>query len=188
MKNKDTVHNNRLKHKKPRLRGYSSGLQWTPEQIKRWREWLGYVSEQTVKRTLLATTQLAMVEEESDAHATLKRHYMKRFPFSHCRHNNDTAYADTKFIPKEAGKDINGEDKGLLIFLRDIKYYFFDPMENKDDCCDIATKFFIEVCVPEEMVTDPSGELTGKKWRKSLLQFGCRPRITETEKPEQDRA
>ena len=33
-KNKDTVDNNRLKHKKPRLIGDSSGLQWIKEQIK----------------------------------------------------------------------------------------------------------------------------------------------------------
>ena len=32
--------------KKPRLRGDSSGLQWTPEQIKRCRGRLGYVNEQ----------------------------------------------------------------------------------------------------------------------------------------------
>ena len=38
------------------------------------------------------------------------------------------------------------------------------------------------------MITDPAGELTRKEWRKTLLQFGCRPRSTETEKPEQDRA
>ena len=129
-----------------------------------------------------------MVEEESDTHATLKRHYMKRFPFSHCRYISDTAYADTKFIPKEAGKALNGEDKGLVIVLRDSKYYYFDPMKHKDDCYDSATKFFVEVCVPEELVTDPAGELTGKEWKRTLLKFGCKPRSTETEKPEQDRA
>ena len=90
-----------------------------------------------------------MVEKESDAHATLKRHYMKRFSFSHCRYINDTAYADTKFIPKEAGKALNGEDKGLVIILRDSKYYYFDPMKIKDDCYDSAAKNFVEVCVPE---------------------------------------
>ena len=58
---------------------------------------------------------------------------MKCFHFSHCRYNNDTAYADTKFIPKEAGKALNGEDKGLVIFLRDSEYYYFEPMKNKYD-------------------------------------------------------
>ena len=33
-KDKNIIENNRLKHKKLRLRGDSSGLQWTPEQIK----------------------------------------------------------------------------------------------------------------------------------------------------------
>ena len=94
----------------------------------------------------------------------------------------------TKSIPKESGRVLNGENKCLAIVPRDSKYYYFEPIHNKDDCYDSTVKFFVEVCVPEEMVTDPAGELTGKKWCKTLLQFGCILRSTKTEKPEQDRA
>ena len=81
-----------------------------------------------------------MVEEESDAHATLKIHYMKIFPFSYCRYKNYAAYADTKCIPKEAGKALNGEDKGLVIVLRDSKYYYFDPMKKKNNVKTVQQK------------------------------------------------
>ena len=49
-----------------------------------------------------------MVEKESHTHATLKRYYITRFTFSHCRYIKNKSYADTKFILKKAGRATNG--------------------------------------------------------------------------------
>ena len=49
-------------------------------------------------------------------------------------------------------------------------------------------KFFIEECIPQEVVTDPAGELKGDQWKRICTKFLTKARLIESKSQWQDRA
>ena len=159
-------------HRKP-------GSHWDASDITLWQTSLGYSTEEVVKRTLKATTQMVDLEENRASYTVMRDNFQKRFPGYGCKRVQDTAFVDLFQPTKETGKTIRGYKYYMLIALNGNKTVHGYGLKSKVEAPAMLATYFKDVCVPTTAVTDGAGELYLAEWKEVLRIFVCKDGTTE---------
>ena len=114
------------------------------------------------------------LEENHSSYTTMKDHFKKRFPGLGCRHVQDVAFYDLFQTTGDVGASKRGYKYYLLISLNRAETVHGFGLKTKDAAPAALKQFFVDVCVPELVVTYGGGELTGRPWRETLRTFHTR--------------
>jgi hypothetical protein len=148
-----------------RRRHLQTGI-FPEEEIDRWGKALHMSDSHIVKRTLRATTQLAM--SEVDYNAPLKHHMKHWFPQFKHKHFSDIVNTDT-LVCKRDTPSVRGY-RYVQVFIakrsRLIKVYL---MKTRRESIDALSKFFTDVGFPDLLVYDQAGEENSSLWNEECI-------------------
>lgn len=139
-----------------------------------------HIGLETAKRTLAATTQLAI---KNVIRPISRRYRTKQAQF---RYNllNCTIYSDTMF---SSTKSISGNNCGQL-FANNKGFCKFIPMEKESEAGDSLAEFIQDVGIPKGMHTDGAKAETLGRWKQITTDYNIRCTRTEPHSPWQNRA
>ena len=149
-------------HRRAKTTSRSPSSLWSTEDIGFWQTRLGYLTPQVAQKTLHVTTQLMESEENLASYTIMKDHFKKRFPGLGCYRVKDMAYCDLVQPSVKSGLSKRGFKYSLLIALKKSKTVHSYLLKSKDDASEALSRYFREVCLPNKIVTDGAGELTGE--------------------------
>ena len=130
---------------------------WDESDIALWQTRLGYVPAEVARHTLDATTQMVELEENHSSYTTMKNHFKKRFPGLGCRRVQDVAFCDLFQPTGDVGASKRGYKYYLPVALNRAKTVHGFGLKSKDAAPAALKQFFVDVCVPELVVTDGWG-------------------------------
>ena len=139
---------------------------FTRKSLTRWGKLLYCSDLAIVKRTLKATTQLAMVEP-TISQAPLKQHAKRRFfSLQHCR-IRDEVFTNTIII-KRGKLSIHGFKYAQLYVCSKSRMTKVYSMKSKDQALNSLLQFFTDVGIPDKIVYDGAREFSSQAWRQEL--------------------
>ena len=125
-----------------------------------WRKRLAFAPDDVLKKTFLATTQMAM-NVEAENRVCGRRHYKSRFNFLKEKRINDVFHSDT-FFPTI--KSNNGDTCSQLFIGRNTDYMKVYPMRKESHSFRALQDFSRSVGVPKCIKTDNATTETGLRW------------------------
>ena len=147
-----------------------------------WRKRLAMVPEDIVRKTLDATTQLAL-SIETENRMGGRRHYKSRFPFLKEKRLNDQFHSDTFFPSANTNK---GETCSQLFVGRDSNYMYVHPMKKESHSAEALQDFGRTVGIPHSIKTDNAKTEIGEKWKAWCRTYCVDSYYTEPHSPWQN--
>ena len=128
---------------------------WHEHQLAEWRERLGNVSEEVVKKTFLATTQLVpSVKHENEDNP--KDYHASRFPMLKSRRLRETWYFDTVEVDLSVGNK-SKKEYGLLGYGEDSKVTVYYPLGSQQTGANVLEylwEFTRDIGMPDKICSD----------------------------------
>ena len=147
-----------------------------------WRKCLALAPEDVIRKTFMATTQLAM-NVEAENRTIPRRHYKSRFAFLKEKRVNDTFHSDT-FFP--TAKAIDGETCSQLFLGRKSDYMYVKPMKTESHSFRALQDFGRKVGLPKVIKTDNAATEVGTKWTNWCRDHCVDTKYTEPYSPWQN--
>ena len=116
----------------------------------------------------------------------MKDQFKKKFPGLGQRRTQYIAFCDLFQSAKHTGDTKRGYNYYLLIGVGQAKTVHGYGLKTKDEASDALADLFIDVCVPEKVVTDGGGECTGEAWEKQPRAFHTTKDVTEADHQNQN--
>lgn len=147
------------------------GHNWQPHQLAEWRERLGNVSEEVVKKTFLATTQLVpSVKHENEDNP--KDHHVARFPMLKSRRLRETWYIDICEI--ELGTKAKDKEYALVCYGGKSKATIYYPL-GKTNTSDVVLQYLWEftrdIGMPDKICSDFASNLVQNAAYKRFMRL-----------------
>jgi len=152
--------------------------------IEQWQARLGLAPKEVIKRTLDATTQLAInvvVENRSIG----RRHYKSRFPFLREKRLNDEFHTDTYF-PSLPTND--GNTCSQLFIGRNTDYMHINLMKTESHSAQVLQDFGRNIGIPRALKSDNAATETGLEWTNWCRKYRVKTTTTEPHSPWQNKA
>ncbi|MGH2412266.1 MAG: chromo domain-containing protein, partial [Microcystaceae cyanobacterium] len=156
------------------------------KNLKRWKKLLYLNDMSVVKKTLLATTQLAQVMRPSEDIALLQHEKRRIYEFKY-RRINETVAVD--LIEATTGKQSVRGAYYLIVFVgKTSKFTKVYHLKTKDQAIRAFQSFLRDVGIPEKVLWDGAGEL-GKAAdvQAEMLRYKIKEHITEPHHQHQNR-
>ena len=144
-----------------------------------WQTRLGYSTEEVVKCTLQATTQMVDLEENRASYTIMRDNFQKRFPGYGCKRVQDTTFVDLFQPTQDTGTTVRGFKYYMLIALNGNKTVHGYGLKSKAEAPAMLATYFKDFFVPTQVVTDGGGELCSVAWKEVLRIFVCKDGTTE---------
>ena len=128
----------------------------TTTMIEKWKRHLYIHNENLLRKTLDATTQLAVTEQVETFNPALKHEKRRLYQFKH-RRLDETVFTDTLIV---AGDKLSVRGFRYFQVYRTSRSKFVKayPMKKKSDAIHTLKKFFTEIGLPSKLMHDLSGE------------------------------
>ena len=169
--------NNRRKSNQKIQQKYPGNL-----TLEEWRDRLALAPEEVVKKTLEATTQMAMSVEVENREIP-RRHYVSRFPFLKEKRINDTFHTDTFFPSVHTNK---GETCSQLFIGEKTDYMSVYPLKSESHNHTALQDFGRTVGIPSGIKSDNAKSETGQKWLDWCRKYCVSQSFTEPKSPWQN--
>ena len=160
--------------KKRKYKDYPGGL-----SLDKWRKRLALATEDVIRKTFKATTQLTM-SLEVENRAIPRQHYKSRFPYLRESRVNDVFHSDTFFpsIPSNTG------DTCSQLFLgKETDYMKVYPMRKESHSFQALQDFVRNIGVPKGLKTDNAATEVGHKWTNFCRETRIDTKFTEPHSP-----
>ena len=149
-----------------------------------WRDRLALAPEEVVKKTLDATTQMAM-SVEAENRDIPRRHYISRFPFLKEKRINDVFHTDTFFPSVKTNK---GETCSQLFIGQKTDYMSVYPLKTESHNRTALQDFGRTIRIPSGIKSDNAKSETGEKWTDWCRKYCVDQSFTEPKSPWQNYA
>ena len=149
-----------------------------------WRKRLAYAPDDVLRKTFLATTQLAM-NVEAENRVCGRRHYKSRFNFLKEKRVNDVFHSDTFFLTIESN---SGDTCSQLFIGRHTDYMKVYPMRKESHAFRALQDFSRSVGLPRCIKTDNAATETGLQWINFCRDYKVDTAYTEPRSPWQNYA
>ena len=144
---------------------------WHPHQIAEWQERLGHASEETVKKTFQATTQLvpSVLHENQE---NPKDFHVARFPMLKSRRLRETWYFDTVEVP--LSESTRRKEYALLGYGGESKvvvYYPLGKTQTSSNVLEYLWEFTRDIGMPDTICSDFATNLRSSLPYKRFLRL-----------------
>ena len=130
--------------------------------MEEWQKRLAYAPEDVIRKTFMATTQLAM-NVETENRLSGRRHYKPRFAFLKEKRINDVFHSDTFYPTTDSS---NGDTCSQLFIGKSTDYMKVYPMKTESHSFRALQDFARTVGIPRGIKTDNASTETGLNWTK----------------------
>ena len=149
------------------------------DTLRRWQEHLNLPSLDITKKTLKATTQLAVIEYNPTL-TRIRPHVTRRLLQFRSRRLDETCYTDPLIIPMENICKQSLYYKFIQIFYLIIsKYIFLYPMRSKSEFFQALQCFVRDVGIPFKLISDNAPEESSKEVRIFCLKHKIKQGFSE---------
>ena len=147
--------------------------------MEHWRKCLALAPEDVIRKTFLATTQMA-TNVEAENRTIPQRHYKSRFAFLKEKRVNDTFHSDT-FFP--TFKAIDGETCSQLFLGKKSDYMYVKPLKTESHSFRALQDFGRKIALPKVIKTDNAATEVGLKWTNWCRDHCINTKYTEPYSP-----
>ena len=149
-----------------------------------WRKRLAFAPEDVVRKTFLATTQLA-TNVEAENRVSGRRHFKSRFNYLKEKRINDIFHSDTFFPTIRTN---SGDTCSQLFIGRNTDFMKVYPLKKESHSFRALQDFSRSVGLPKGIKTDNATAETGSKWTNFCRDFKIDTTYTEPHSPWQNYA
>jgi hypothetical protein len=158
---------------------------WKPHQLSEWRKRLTCANDETIKKTFMATTQLApSLKHENEEFP--KDYHVPRFPMLNCRRLKEAVYVDVIYLGDKLKKEIpailfcGGNSKLQALYSLKANPTAVNTLER-------AYAFVRDYGAPTHFITDSASNLSlAEKWSRFCRLIVTHLRSTEAWKQQQN--
>ena len=152
--------------------------------LEEWRSRLALAPADVVRKTIQATTQLAMSVEVENREVG-RRHFKSRFPFLRERRLNDEFHTDTFFPSVKTRK---GHTCSQLFIGRNTDYMHVNLLKTESHSSQALKDFGRSIGIPRAIKSDNAKAETGLEWTTWCRKHRVKTTYTEPHSPWQNKA
>ena len=167
----------------------TTSYNWQPHQMAEWKRRLGHVTEETVKKTFISTTQLVpSLRHENELFPKDSQH-ISRFPHFAVRRLREEVFCDVVEYPLEGNDKV--KQKGLLFYSGSSKIlviYHLGKDATSAKTLECLYEFVRDFGCPDTFVSDFDQVLVkSDKWARFCRVTLCKARSSEAGKQQSNR-